>query len=410
MVTTSFGKLIKGAESFRKEVIENKGRHLGLDTDRGLALKTLIRKDLPDMVHTLRHLRAGGTDNSCIDISLAQFAQDVYGFEPAKNGAATSFYKALGIDPSKHTLDFLYTMPDFRDGASWLVPEIILEAVKLGVAMNPLNGIIAFTKNLTQPNVTVPHIDMASAMPKKMGEAERFEMGKITYGSKSVSTEKIGHGISISDEVIKYTAIDLLAFELQDAGRWMTIADNSFLIETLLNGDQAGGAYAAPIIGVDTVDSFKYLDLKRSLIRMDNLMRTPTHLVGNEASNLEISLLDEVLGKGLYSSPLLGITDAEGQEPTKLLSYSHGLIPQDTVMIVDGKACIVKLNVSTLQIEEERIASKQLNNLYISKTIGFYKSKVDAAILLNKSLDYSANGFPDYMDIEALQRRGYKGV
>jgi hypothetical protein len=143
---------------------------------------------------------------------------------------------------------------------------------------------------------------------------------------------------------------------------------------------------------------------------MSNLLRTPQYVLGDEETNLEVSLIDEIMGKGLYSAPQLGIIPADGQEPKKLLSYSHGLIPTGKLLFVDSTAAIVQLITSQLQIEEERVASRQMSNLYLSKTGGYYKSKRDAAVILNKAIAYSSNGFPAWMDMEALQKNTYGGV
>lgn len=88
-------------------------------------IRTNILTDMKSFVKQVEMLRAGAKDRKSIDLSLAQFAKRKYGFSFNKaTGSPDSFYEAIGVDPSMHTLESLYSMPDFDEGYRWLIPEV----------------------------------------------------------------------------------------------------------------------------------------------------------------------------------------------------------------------------------------------------------------------------------------------
>ena len=390
------------ADSFKKQVLGNDGRSLPRDSEQGKTMRAGLLNDVGEVVQDYWSLKKGSDNKAPIDISFGEYVNNVYGFAKTSKGGFDNYLHAMGVDPSKHTIESLLTLPQFRGAGTWLIPEIIVEAVRLGIEATDLTSLIAATKTVTQPIITVPHINSSDSVPQKMGEAERFKMGRVSYGSKQVGSEKVGIGIEITDEVRNFTSIDLLAVELSDIGRLMAIAETSFMIDVLINGEQASGNYSAPVIGVDnTTNGITYKDLKRVSTRMKNLQRLPQDMLSNEDTELDISLLPEVIGYA-GGTTLLGLTP-DRADVRSLRTHSHGLMSPDHAMLIDPKSAIVRLIVRSLLVEDARDASRQLDNIYVSKTLGFYKLKRDAAVILDKTLAYASNGFPSYMDIEAFQ-------
>jgi len=403
-----FKEIQKNAEEFSKEIKNNGGRAYkqSFQTEQHATLRNKLAADVETVVESYRSLRKGDKDNAPIMMNFGDFIKETYGFETTPKGGFDQYLLALGINPKHHSIQHLTSMSDARKAGIWLVPEVITEAVRLGMEANSLANLITGVKSITSPTLDVPHINMADSMPKRMGEAERFSRGSISYGNKQVTSEKIGMGISISDEVRKYTSIDLLAAELEDVGRWINIGKNAFLIEVLLNGEQASGDYAAPTVGVGTIGSFAYKDLKRVITRMKNLQRAPQSMLSSEDTEIDISLLPEIVGL-LGGVQLLGL-NPQKSDPRVLNTYSHGLMSEDQLMMIDNRASVQQLSVAPLAIENERDASRQVNNLYISETLGYYKLKRDASVILDKSLDFAANGFPEYMNLAKFQLNKFK--
>ena len=60
-------------------------------------------------------MHSGSKERRCVDILLAAFAKKKYGFDyDPKTGSLEQFYMVLGVDPAMHTLESLYTMPEFN--------------------------------------------------------------------------------------------------------------------------------------------------------------------------------------------------------------------------------------------------------------------------------------------------------
>jgi len=75
-------------------------------------------------------LRAGSKDRKSDDIFLAAFAKRKYGFSFNEGTSSPeSFYESIGVNPSMHTIESLYSMFDFDEGYRWLIPEVIRETV-----------------------------------------------------------------------------------------------------------------------------------------------------------------------------------------------------------------------------------------------------------------------------------------
>jgi hypothetical protein len=79
-------------------------------------IRTNILTDMKSFVKQVEMLRAGSKDRKALDVSLAQFAQRKYGFNfDAATGSTDSFYEAIGVDLSIHTLESQYSIPDFEE-------------------------------------------------------------------------------------------------------------------------------------------------------------------------------------------------------------------------------------------------------------------------------------------------------
>ena len=70
---------------------------------------------------------------------------------------------------------------------------------------------------------------------------------------------------------------------------------------------------------------------------------------------------------------------------------------------IDKTAGLIKLNAEALTVESDRIVERKLNATYVTVTTGFAKLFRDAFIVLDGTLAFSANGFPDWMDVNAAE-------
>lgn len=306
----------------------------------------------------------------------------------------------LGIDPTVDTINNIMTMPD--EDPRWIVPEIIRDAIRLGLRDAPIwPNITATEQTISGKSVTMPFINMSDATPRKVGEAETIPLGSISYGDKSVSTFKIGRGIKISYEVRNFVSLDVIAIFFQDFGIRLGQSLDTLAVDVLINGDQADGSGSAPVMGVETVGDKTYRDFLKIWIRASRMGRRMNTIIGGEAAALETLDMPE------FKERTAGTTEAtltlNTPVPKDANYFIHGNVPASQEILVDPRYALIKFNVIPLMIESERIVSNQTEAFYASLTTGFGKVFRDSAVLVDSDLDFATNGFPDYMDVDSFQ-------
>ena len=94
-----------------------------------MAEKTLTReqylKELPEIVKNMDGFRQGSNKSLPVDIHLGDMIQEKYGI------TQEDYFKAVGFNPKVDTMENIYSMPNPE--LRWLVPEIVREAIYLGM-------------------------------------------------------------------------------------------------------------------------------------------------------------------------------------------------------------------------------------------------------------------------------------
>ena len=344
------------------------------------------------MVDTAEQLR--GHEKNPADVSFSEIVKETFEITPDE------LLAELGIDPNIDTISNILTVSDMD--VKWIIPEIIRDAIYLGLRDAPIWGsITASEQDISQQSVTMPYINMSDAVPHKVGEGETIPLGSISYGQKSVKTFKIGRGIKITYEIKQYVSLDVIAIFFRDFGIKLGQALDTLAIDVLINGDQANGSESAPVIGVTTPGTKVYKDFLRIWIRAARMGRRFNTIIGSEDSALETLDLPE------FKDRKAGTTDAKLNLKTPVPSdanyYIHGNVPENQEILLDPRYALIKYNVIPLMIESAKIVSNQTEEFYASLTTGFGKIFKDSVILLDSSVPFSTNGFPDYMDVDAFQ-------
>lgn len=382
-------------------------------------LREAVLTDLKDAVKSLDAVRTGTQTQRSVDLSFGDYCRDRWGYAPNSIGSPESFYAAIGINPSQASIQSLMAMPDFNENFRWLIPEVIREAIRLGLRKNPLYpNLIAAEETVAQAQVTMPYIKMSDAMPTLIGEAETIPTGTVSFGQKIVKLHKVGVGMKITDEVQQYVALNVLSMYMQDIGVKLNLAKDVMAIDVLINGEP-GNSNAAPVIGVKTVynalvsgTGVAYKDLLRTWIRMGMLGRMPQSMLSNENMALEILTLPEFTNRLLL---LAGIETKNLNLRTPIPSTNnydvHGAMPSDDqVMIIDNTSSLIKLNSQAISVESDRIVERGVNGTYVRETTGFAKMFVDAAVIIDQSLDYATHQFPAYMNVAAIQQQAFRDM
>lgn len=354
--------------------------------------KSEFKGKIKDLAMTAQSLRTDKEQPT--DVTLSEVVNEQLGV------TIEDLYESLGIDPTVDTISNLFTLPD--EDIRWLIPELIRDAIRLGLRETPIwPSIVAAEQDINQMSVTMPYINLSESVPHKVGEGETIPIGSISYGQKSVKTFKIGRGIKITYEIKQYVSLDVISIFFQDFGIRLGQALDTLAIDVLINGDQADGSESAPVIGIGTAGTKEYRDFLRIWIRASRMGRKYNTIIGGEDSALDTLDLPE------FKDRKSGTTDAnltmKTPVPKDAVYFIHGNVPADQEILLDPRFGLIKFNVQPLLLESEKIVSNQTEAFYASMTTGFGKIFRDAAVLMDSSVAFASNGFPDYMDVDAFQ-------
>ena len=351
-----------------------------------------LLQELPASVQQLDAFRAGTNSHAPTDISFSEYIRERY------NMSREDYFKELKLDLRTTTMENIFSMPtqEYR----WLVPEIIREAIDLGIREAPFYpSLIASEQSVNSLTTIMPIVNPADAAPARVNEAETIPLGDVSFGEKRVTLFKIGRGFKITDEVKNYVSLDVMSIFLRDFGVQLGYAMDSLAMSVLTNGNAADGSESSPVIGVsDTSQGIVYKDLLRVWIRGSRLGRNFQNMIGGEDEALAILDLNEFKLKQ-QGTPQTTL-NLKTPVPSSANFFIHPGVDEHQVMLVDPRFAMIKLNAKALMLESERIVSNQTEATYASLTTGFSKMYRDAALLVDASKAFSSYGFPDFFNID----------
>jgi hypothetical protein len=357
-------------------------------------------KDIKAMSQQCDSLRKN-PDNP-IDVSFETFVKKKH------NVSLGQVFEDIGIDPSMDTIENMVNLPD--DSVRWLIPEIFRESLRLGMGKAPIwSNVVAAEQSVKSLSITIPHWNMSDATPAYVGVAETIPLGGVSFGQKTLKLRKIGKGVKIPYEVRNYVSINVVSIFLQDFGVKLGHAMDGLMIDTLINGEQADGSESAPVIGITTPGTLTYADILRIWIRMSRIGRLPTIMIGGETAALNTLNLPEFKTNqngGIAAAGVMANNNIKLKTPIPASTdyYIHGSMPVNQQLIIDRTSTVIKYNAQPLLVESEKIVSNQTEATYATLTTGFGIVFRDGRVLLDTSTDFdTTNGFPTYMDVDALE-------
>lgn len=359
------------------------------------------KADLKEVVQTCQAMRLS-TQNP-VDVSLAEFVKLKWGV------SMDGLYEDLGLNANVDTIQNIFTMPD--ESVRWLVPEIIRDAIRLGLRKNPIwKDLIASEQTIANPTTVIPHWNMSEATPAYVGEGETIPKGAVSFGQKTLRIRKLGRGMKIPYEVAQYVTINILGIFLSDFGIKFNMGTDTLLIDTLINGEQADGSESAPVVGIGTsgLTNFVYKDLLKVWIRMSRIGRMPTAIIGGEDTALKVLDLSEFKTNSFGGQAAAGVPTNNKLElktaiPNSSAYYIHGKVPANKQIVVDKTSAVIKYNAQPLLVENDKIVSNQTLETYASLTTGFGILYRDARVIIDAAQAFSGAGFPSWMDVDAQE-------
>jgi len=348
-----------------------------------MSKQSLYLADLPTLVKEMEAMRKD--DKNPRDITLAEYVKLKY-----PEITMETFYEDLGVNPNIMTIENLLNMPD--QNIRWLIPEIYREALRLGIRKAPIYpSLIAGEQSISGLELNMPAINMSDAGMKKVGVGETIPLGDVSFDQKKVKIYKLGRGIKIPYEVRQYVAINLVALYMQDMGIKMGMGLDYLALTTAINGDQADGTDAAPVLGVATDETLVYRDILKLWFRLSRLGRTPTIQIAGEDTGLDV--MELYLNTRFTEGKQRTQVNPRVTLPNAVDLYIHGAIPDKQILMIDKAGALLKLNAQPLLVETEKIVSNQTEGTYATITTGFATIFKDARIILDKGHASSEDGY-----------------
>lgn len=353
--------------------------------DFGLASKMYeIYRDL-DTIRKVEHR----------DISLQDYIEKSGKF--TVNGANMSydqFLHDLGVEPNRHTIDMLISAPtDVR----YLVPEIIREAIRLGLRRAPIYpNLIRGEESVNNISVTMPKLEFSGdTKMEQTNEAESIPYGYVSYGYKTVGLSKVGRGIQITYEAIRFTTINLVNVFFEDVGVRLGHSLDAMVIDTAINGDQEDGSESSAVVGVEaTNNKITYYDLLRVWVRGGLIGRTYNQMIGNEQQVIDLMNLTEFKDKQSGETKPISFHVPVVNNPDV---YPHINVPDTTLVLLDKNFAITQFTAQPLLVEGEQIVQRQLKGTYASLITGFANIFRDGVVVLDGTDTFVNEPWPEWM-------------
>jgi hypothetical protein len=372
------------------------------------SLRQSIVRDLKGELKRLDHLRIGTDAAAPIDISLATYAKERWGFAPSENGCPDNFLMALGINPGVTTIAQLMGAETFIDeGFRFLFPEIIREAIRIGTTRPAIYPqLIAAEENIPRRRITMPSVKMSDAAAKITAEGASINAGTMEFSSKQLTLQNLTIGIELSDQIVMECPLNLLGMYMRDVGTQLGYRQDLMALNALIFGDNSDNPEAAAVIGVNTASVIAYRDLLRAWVRMSGVGQRPTSMVANEDTSIAIQELDEFkkpypsyIPQGAMNPSGLGAPalNPSAPIPTAQDFITNAGIPATQTLLVNRAQALVKFNATALRVEQQRNAQRQYDGYYASIVTGFGTLNPCARLIIDSSILFSSHGFPDFM-------------
>lgn len=264
-----------------------------------------------------------------------------------------------------------------------LFPELINRNLLIGLNNGrlgaTLNDILAATSTIKGNVYKGVEFDV---------EGSTLEYSRVTEGSNiptvigktketNKSLEKIGLGLQISYEAIRRMQIPVFAATLQVIGWKFGQKMIGEALDVLINGD--GNSNPAISQNVASSGTITFTDLLNLEMEFDDF--EPEILIADKATMKKILLISE------FRDPLIGsdfLTKGRMTTPFGNKMFISKYMPANKVLAFNRQAGVEMVEEQSASIVEvEKIINKQIEQTFMTKTIGFSKLWKNSAYILS---------------------------
>jgi hypothetical protein len=363
----------------------------------GKSIRKAIASDLKSGLVEFEAIRKGNSETGPVDMGFGDFSREKWGV-----GTLSDVLNLMGVDVTRKTIDHLYSLPDLPDDSKAIVPILYLDFLRTGYNKPTIiNDLIRDTVTVSTPQITMPTIKQADATLQRLNEGETIPMGSISWGGKTAKVEKFGRGFSMTDELVQFATIEILAPFLEDLGTRIGMSQSAMGVATLLDG--------VVTIGVeDIAKGFQYRDFLYAKRNFKGINRNVTSALASVMGCVDIEDMDEV--KGLVGTNRLISVTTTPTTSNDLNINTHGLMSNDSVMFIDKSVALRRFVLNLLAIDSQKIMSKQITEIFATMSLGMTTIFEDGRFVMKKTLDRATHDFPQFMNATLLdQATMFKG-
>lgn len=257
----------------------------------------------------------------------------------ALNDSSLNVGSAMSMAEIAGMADSSFRRPDGTDnslGARLLYPQVILETLNANALRDDGSDIlsiwprlVATTRNINGTKADQPIIDTSAPEESRSGRitqmAEPETMVQITTGDKSFRIPTYSIGLTISDEAMAATTIDLVRIVMEAQSRGNRIRTINEQLRALVFGDKDRGIEALPVTKIGSFDPAitedgtltkrAYIKWLHSVQKKANIATVLTDI--DTAITIDDALLPKVVGVDASKIPTpwgglnLGLTQPE---------------------------------------------------------------------------------------------------
>ncbi|WP_338761817.1 hypothetical protein WAF17_16335 [Bernardetia sp. ABR2-2B] len=394
------------------------------------------RKSFAEFAEFVYKIRSGytqgDTKHAPINLSTDDAFKIFYGAE-----STFEFLQLFGVNPEKDTLEGMarkltgnagfslnpaevfemmatqsshtaYSVQrgDYSPEFTFLLPQVILDAIYLGYANSGmhLNWIMRTQNTNGQDSATFPYIVMGGSPAAITAEGADAKLATVEIKQKKPKTQKLTGGIKMTYEVLRGTTLINLADALSYVGEQMAMKADAMAMKVLVSGDLTDGSESAPVIGVGTTGEYKAKDIKKVIAQMTRLTYNSSRMITGLDTGMEIDELPEFAGYSgetkQFRLPPLGV-------PQNFTREIFTMPSENQALLLDPNRAMVKLEESGVMIEQQKNIVNQTVIGVVSMSLGFGISRRNGRVILDKTVDFATDGFPDYMDVDTFVAEFY---
>lgn len=281
----------------------------------------------------------------------------------------------------------------------WLVPEQFLEAQRTGAIKRAYyEDLIIRKEAVNSQSPKVPYVDISSAQTRIIGEGETKPKGKVSSATKQVELSKHATGLGVTFETVRRVSLNWLSLFFEDAGRRHMAKKNGNLALSIINGDTADLAYAAPEIGVEnTGNGFTYYDLIRVLVWMADLGFSAQDVIASKAMAVTFLNISEIKNNQNAGGKLIQV-NPKTPIPTDFNLYTSSKVPANKLVFLDSMWSLIEAYEQPLTLDSRSDITTDIFESYMTEWSGFVKFRRDASVVVNAGVAYSGNAFPAWME------------